>query len=188
MDVKVEIFAKNLEITDAIKGYIDKKAAKLDRFLKEIGETRIDITYAKSARGVNERFSAQVTLRGRGFILRAEERSNDLYSAVDLVMDKIERQIERYKGKKYRSLSPAKRAVEIRSEAFPEDDQTIGEALIARRKKFKLTPMTEMEALEQMNMLGHEDFFIFYDAKSNKISVLYRRRDGNYGIIEPELE
>jgi putative sigma-54 modulation protein len=188
MNEHVEIFAKNLELTEAIKGYIEKKVSKLDRFIREIDETRFDITYSKSARNVNERHSAQITLHGSGFILRAEERSDDLYAAIDLVMDKILRQIERYKGKKYRSLTAAKNAAEGKEITDSEQNLILEKPIIVRRKRFKLSPMGEMEAIEQMNMVGHEDFFIFFNNQTNKMNIVYRRRDGNYGVIEPELE
>ena len=188
MSVNVEIFAKNIELTEAIKSYIEKKVSKLDRFIKEIDETRFDITYSKTARNVNERNSAQITLHGHGYILRAEERSDDLYAAIDLVMDKILRQIERYKGKKYHSLTAAKNATEERDITESEKERISEKPIIARRKRFKLSPMDEIEAIEQMNMVGHEDFYIFFNVKSNRMNIVYRRRDGNYGIIEPELE
>jgi putative sigma-54 modulation protein len=188
VSVNVEVFAKNIELTEAIKSYIEKKVSKLDRFIKEIDETRFDVTYSKTARNVNERHSAQITLHGPGFILRAEERSDDLYAAIDLVMDKILRQIERYKGKKYRNLTAAKNVAEELDISEPEKDLVSEKPIIVRRKHFKLSPMSEMEAIEQMNMVGHEDFYIFFNFKSNKMNIVYRRRDGNYGIIEPELE
>jgi len=101
-------------------------------------------------------------------------------------MDKIERQIERYKGKKYRSKSGAIPAAELL--AAKEEPVLQEEPLIARRKKFRLVPMDELEAIEQMNLLGHEDFFIFFNADANSINVLYKRRDGTYGLIEPEID
>ena len=162
--------------------------SKLDRFIKDIDETRFDITYSKTARIVNERHSAQITLHGSGFILRAEERSDDLYTAIDLVMDKILRQIERYKGKKYRNLTAARNVAEEFENSETEKDLVSVKPIIVRRKRFKLSPMDETEAIEQMNMVGHEDFFIFFNNKSGKLNIVYLRRDGNYGIIEPELE
>jgi putative sigma-54 modulation protein len=188
VSVNVEIFARNIELTEAIKGYIEKKVSKLDRFIKEIDETRFDVTYSKTVRDVNERHSAQITLHGSGFILRAEERSDDLYTAIDLVMDKILRQIERYKGKKYHSLTAAKNIAEEMEISEPEKDLVSEKPIIVRRKQLKLSPMNETEAIEQMNMVGHEDFFIFFNIKSNKMNIVYLRRDGNYGIIEPDLE
>jgi len=185
MNEKVDIFVKEMELTGDIKEYIDKKISRLDRYLDQIDETRIDLTHAKTAREANNRFVAQITLRGRGFILRAEERASEIKPALDLVMDKIERQIERYKGKKFRSLTGAIPASELLKEN--EEELEVTESLIARRKKFTLVPMDELEAIEQMNLLGHEDFFIFFNANSNAINVLYKRRDGTYGLIEPEL-
>ena len=116
-------------------------------------------------------------------LLRAEERADSIKSALDLVIDKIERQIERYKGKKYRSRAGAIPASDLLTEEMPEEPIPS----IVRRKKFMLVPMDELEAIEQMNLLGHEDFFIFYNIGTNSVNVLYKRRDGSYGIIEPEL-
>lgn len=183
MDKRVDIYSKDLELTSEIREYIDKKVERLNRYLDKIDETRVDLAYTKTAREFSNRFVAQITLRGRGFILRAEERADDIKPAIDLVMDKIERQIERYKGKKYRSRSSAVPASELLVEEITEETQP----LIARRKKFTLAPMDELEAVEQMNLLGHEDFFVFFNVNSNAINVLYKRRDGTYGIIEPEL-
>lgn len=183
MEKKVDIFTKEMDLKDDVKEYIDKKVDRLYRYLDKIDETRVDLTYAKTARETANRFVAQITLRGRGFILRAEERADEIKTAIDLVMDKIERQIERYKGKKYRSRSGAKPASEFLTEELVEE----AKPLIARRKRFALVPMDELEAVEQMNLLGHEDFFVFYNINTDAINVLYKRRDGSYGIIEPEL-
>ncbi len=183
MKGKIDVFVKEMELTQEIKDYIDKKTPRLERYLDQIDETRIDLSYVKTAREMNNRFVAQITLRGRGFILRAEERATEIKPAIDLVMDKIERQIERYKGKKQHARAGISPAEEI----LAEDEVDTTQPLIARRKKFTLVPMDEMEAIEQMNLLGHEDFFIFYNAQSSSINVLYKRRDGTYGIIQPEL-
>lgn len=184
MTVEVQIFAKNVELTEAIRDYITKKVSKLDRFMMKGNETRFDITFSKNSRNVNERNSAQITLRGPGFILRAEERSDDMYAAIDLVMDKILRQVERYKGKQIRTQQAGP---DLTIEPF-EKREPFEKYKIVRRKHFKISPMSETDAIEQMNLLGHEDFFIFLNHKTNKINVAYRRRDGNYGLIEPELE
>jgi len=183
MKSRTDIFVKNLELTEELNTYILKKTDRLDRYLNQIGEKRVDLAFSKTAREPSDRFVAQITLRGRGFILRAEERSDDIRTAIDRVLDKIERQIERYKGKKFRSKSGAKPEVDFSQRQDDESQQD----LIVRRKKFALVPMDEYEAIEQMNLLGHEDFFIFYNAESNAINVLYKRRDNTYGIIEPEL-
>lgn len=183
MDKKVDIYTKEMDLTGEVREYVEKKAERLYRFLERIDETRVDLSHVKTARESNNRFVAQVTLRGRGFILRAEERAEEIKASIDLVMDKIERQIERYKGKKYRSRAGAIPASELLTQEVEEQVQP----LIARRKKFMLVPMDELEAVEQMNLLGHEDFFVFFNINTNSINVLYKRRDGSYGIIEPEL-
>lgn len=180
---KIDIYTKEIELNEDLRDYIDKKIQRLYRYLNQIDETRVDLSHAKTAREATNRFVAQITLRGRGFILRAEERSEDIKSALDLVMDKIERQVDRYKGKKFKSRGTAIPASELMAEDYVEEEKP----LIARRKKFNLVPMDELEAIEQMNLLGHEDFFIFYNADTNSINVLYKRRDGSYGLIEPEL-
>jgi putative sigma-54 modulation protein len=183
MNKKVDIFTKEMELNEEIRDFIDKKISRLYRYLEQIDETRIDLAHAKAAKEESNRFVAQITLRGRGFILRAEERADNIKAALDLVIDKIERQIERYKGKKYRSRAGVTPASELLSEETSEEQSSV----IVRRKKFALVPMDELEAIEQMNLLGHEDFFIFYNIGTNSINVLYKRRDGSYGIIEPEL-
>jgi len=180
MSKKIEVFVKNLTLTDELQKYVSKKASKLNKYLKSIEETRVDLSYAKTAREANNRFIAQITLRGKGFILRAEERADEITTAVDKVMDKIERQIERYKGKKYlKRVESMDKAMEDFAE---EEDYS---SIIARRKTFTLIPMDEIEAIEQMTLLGHEDFFIFFNANTNKVNVLYKRRDGTYGLIDP---
>ncbi len=189
MALKVDIFARNLEISDRIRDYVDKKVSKLDRFLPDIDETRVDLAYSKAARSAADRYVAQVTIRGRGFILRTEERSDDIFSAIDETLEKLQRQIERYKGKRQRGRGtgiPASEVVPVEVETDVADDED-QEPVIARRKEFTLVPMDEIEAIEQMSLLGHENFFIFYNANNNSINVLYRRRDGTYGLIEPKL-
>ncbi len=183
MALNMDIYTKDLELTDRIKEYATKKVGKLDRFLSEIGECRVDLAYAKTARNASDRFIAQVTIRGKGFILRSEERADSIYAAIDATVDKMTRQIERFKGKHWRKRAPevAEVAQLMPTEDIDEDEEPV----IVRRKTFTLTPMDEQEALEQLLLLGHEDFFVFYNAETSKVNVLYRRRDGTYGLIDP---
>ena len=183
MALNMDIYTKDLELTDRIKEYATKKVGKLDRFLSEIGECRVDLGYAKTARNASDRFIAQVTIRGKGFILRSEERADSIYAAIDATVDKMTRQIERFKGKHWRKRVPE--AAEVAQAIPTEEIDDEEEPMIVRRKTFTLTPMDEQEALEQLLMLGHEDFFVFYNAETSKINVLYRRRDGTYGLIDP---
>jgi putative sigma-54 modulation protein len=187
MKFKAELFAKNMEITQRINDYVMKKIAKIDRLLSGVEEARIDLSYVKSARNAADRQVAQITVHGKGFILRTEERSDDIFAAIDASMDKLTRQIERYKGKHHRGRGDGTPASEVAEVVAETED--IGTALpaIVRRKQFTLVPMGETEALEQMLLLGHENFFVFYNAETNSINVIYRRRDGTYGLIEPQI-
>ncbi len=189
MTLEVEIYGRNLEVTDRIQEYVDRKVGKLDRYLPGIEEARVDLAYVKSARSAADRQVAQITVRGKGFVLRSEERADDIFAALDTALDKMQRRIERFKGKHYRGRGDGKSvALEmVAPEMVAEEEAVDLGPTIVRRKKFFLIPMDEAEALEQMSMLGHENFFIFYNAQTNAINVLYRRRDGSFGLIEPEV-
>jgi putative sigma-54 modulation protein len=185
MALKIDIYPKNMELTDRITTYVTKKASKLDRFLHDIEEARVDLEFQKSMRSPADRQVAQITIHGRGYILRTEERADDIFAAIDMALEKMQRKIERYKGKRVRGRGEGLSATTIAMEdpVLPEEEAPV----IARRKSFALVPMDEMEAIEQMKALGHETFFVFYNADTNKINVLYTRRDGSYGLIEPTL-
>lgn len=188
MTLEVEIYSRNMEVTDRIRDYVDKKVTKLDRYLPGIDEARVDLAFVKSARNAADRQVAQITIRGKGFILRSEERADDIFSALDTALDKMQRRIERYKGKRYRGRGDGRTMAEVVAPPLPEEEPIEEEGpVIARRKRFMLVPMDEIEALEQMSLLGHENFFVFFNANTSAINVLYRRRDGTYGLIEPEV-
>jgi putative sigma-54 modulation protein len=187
MTLEVAIFPKNLELTDRIKEYVSKKIVKLDRYLNDIEETRVDLAYQKSARNPADRQVAQITIRGRGYILRTEERSDDIFAAIDLALDKMARKIERFKGKRARGRGDGTPASVVAAEAPAPTEEAEEFPVIARRKTFSLIPMDENEAIEQMIQLGHENFFVFFNVDTNSINVLYRRRDGTYGLIQPTL-
>ncbi len=186
MTVKIDIFTKNLELNDRLNDYVVNKVDKLEKFLDEVDECRVDLSHIKTARNANDRHVAQLTLRGKGFILRSEERSDSIFSAIDAAIDKMRRQIRRYKGKRDRGRGDGQTIAEAIDVPYPEEIEE-EQPIIARRKRFMLVPMNELEAVEQMKLLGHENFFIFYNANSSEFNVLYRRRDGTYGIIIPEI-
>jgi putative sigma-54 modulation protein len=187
---KVEALARNMRLTDDTREYVEKKAAKLERHLQEIDEIRVELSHAKAARNAADRQVAQITVRGKGFILRTEERADDLHAAFDAALDKMQRQVDRFKGKHYHGRGDGRSAAEVglAEEELAVDEDT-GELmpLIARRKKFAVLPMNEEEALEQMRLLEHNNFFVFFNAEQNAIQVLYRRRNGSYGLIEPVI-
>ncbi len=182
----VTVFGRNMNVSDRLNEYVSNKASRLDRYLPGIDETRVDLAYVKTARSATDRQVAQITVRGKKFILRSEERAEDIFIAFDQALDKIQRQMERYKGKRMRGRGDGKSLGEFAVEV-EEIEPIEEEPRIVRRKKFAITPMDENEAIEQMELLGHENFFIFFNFETETINVVYRRRDGTFGLIEPEL-
>ena len=177
------IKTKNVELTDYLQQYVEKKTGKLDRILPRITECRVELSVA-NAKSAKDRQVVQITVRGKNLILRAEERSADMRTAVDAAIDKLHRQIRRYKGKRDRGRGrPEEPDLEALVEEGVEEEAP---PTIARVKRFRVAPMTDQEAIEQMELLGH-DFFIFHNTDTQILSVLYRRRDGDYGLLEPEL-
>jgi putative sigma-54 modulation protein len=187
MATKVDIQGRNIGLSDQIRKHVEQRAGKLDHYLPVIEEAFVELTHHKSARNANDRNVAQITVRGKGFILRTEERSDEVLTAFDTALDKLQRQIDRYKGKHYHGRGDGQSAAEsVEMQEFIDETGKLP-PIIARRKHFQVLPMNELEAIEQMNLLGHDNFFIFYNAETSKINVLYRRRDGSYGLIEVEV-
>ncbi|MFN2113902.1 MAG: ribosome hibernation-promoting factor, HPF/YfiA family [Anaerolineales bacterium] len=184
MVLEVKIFSRNLDVNEDLQDQINRKVAGLDRFLEDIIDARVDLT-STNAKNAEEREVAQITVQGKGFILRAEERSSDIVNALNMAVDTLQRRIKRYKGKRNQRWKQGLDEEDILLEV--EDENWDDEPVIARRKQFSLRPMDEWEAIEQMELLGHNDFFVFYNAQTESINVLYRRNDGSFGLIEPVL-
>ena len=189
MAPNIDIQTHSMELTDRVHDYVHGKAEKLPRHLPQIDDIRVELTHFKSARSAADRYAAEITVRGKSLLLRAEERADDLRAAFDESLDKIDRQIERYKGKHYRGRGDGRSAAEAVEDLEQVMDDETGQLtpLVAKRKRFELVPMNEEEAIVQMRELGHDNFFVFYNADTNKINVLYRRRNGSYGLIEPVI-
>lgn len=188
MSFEIEIKMKNMGSNDRLYDYAAKKTEKLSKFLKGISNAKVELTHAKSARQVNDRYVTQITIWGKGFTLRSEERSSDAFVSFDSAIDKIQRRMKRYKGKRFRGRGDGTSIADGAMEAMGMDeDQEEKIGSIIRKKKFTLIPMDEYEAIEQSNLLGHKDFFVFYNMGTNSVNVLYLRRDGNYGLIETEV-
>lgn len=169
-----EIVGRNLDITDAMRSYAEDKLARLTRFFDQVVDAKVTMSYRQ---GRAEPATVEVQLNVPSGLIRAEESGADTYAAVDLVVDKLERQLKRFKG----------RQLARRSEAPPapvEDVQDSDEPRIARVKRHVLRPMTPEDAAIQMDALGH-DFFMFRNADTEEINVIYLRHDGNYGLLEP---
>ncbi len=184
MAIDVKIFSRNLEISDNLRKKIIGKVSGLDKFLEDILEARVDLS-STNARSAEEREAVQITVQGKGFVLRAEERSADVVGALNMAVDTLQRRIKRYKGKRNRRWKQGVEAEDIIPELEEEDWEE--QPVIARRKQFSLRPMDEWEAIEQMELLGHTNFFVFYNAQTEAINVLYRRHDGTLGLIQPVI-
>lgn len=176
--MKVNIVAKNIEVTPALRDIVEKKISKLDKYFGPSVEAKAILTVEKN------RQIFEVTIIFNGVILRREESSDDMYKSIDIVVEKLQRQVRRQKTRLSRKNSGGSlRYPDFISENIAEEE---GEAAkIVKTKNFGVKPMSQEEAMLQMELLGHS-FFVYEDANSNSINVLYKRKDGNYGLIEPE--
>lgn len=174
--MKYNIRGEKVEITPAIKSYIEEKIGKLDKYFENADDITASIVV--KIRGKEQKM--EITVPAMHFTLRSEESHDDLYAAIDLTVDKLERQIRKNKTK---INSKIKKNVIQNFELDLEDSFEDSETEILKRKKVDMKPMSEEEAILQMNMLGHS-FFVFKNAENSSICVVYLRKDGNYGIIE----
>ena len=179
--MQVQVRGKGVVITDALRDYADKKVNKLSKHFSALQAA----TVTQSIQGKQHR--VEVQLEGDGILLRGEDRSEDMYAAIDHVVDKLERRMSKYKerhrwhhrGAHHDHDTP--RHMPVAGSDDPEDE----DGRILRRKRFEIKPLSEQEAVAQMELLSH-DFFVFENADTGQVSVLYRRADKNYGILEPE--
>jgi putative sigma-54 modulation protein len=179
--VELQIVTKNnAEVSETIREYANKKVSKLSRYLPTISDGKVEISEERT-KLPGQRFTVQVTLGSKGVLIRAQEKAEDVKTAIDKVMDVLASRIGRYKGKLYdkgRGISLARQeAVEVMEIGAPKK--------VVKSKHFLIKPMLEDEAIDQMELLGH-DFFLFINAETERLNLLYRRNDGNYGLIEPE--
>lgn len=194
--MKIVIEGKNIELTGAIKEYINEKLKKLANHYEHIikgHEVKVKLSVLKNPRIPNNNIT-EVTIFLDGKIIRSEHASEDMYASIDLVVDKLNRQIEKYKAKVYRSLQPHKERPlpnpELSSALIePANDKVLPtkqqDGKIIKTKKFRIHPMTLEEATTQLDLISH-DFYVFINEKTNKINIIYKRKDGNYGLIDPE--
>jgi len=180
--MKLQIIAKNnVEVSETIQAYIEKKVGKLGRYLPTLDEGKVEIS-REGAKLPEQRFTVQVTLDSRGVLIRAQEKSKDMRTAIDKIVNVLSKRIERYKGKLYdksRGVSFTRQGAAI------EEEEIEAPRRVVKTKRFLVKPMPVDEAISQMELLGH-DFFLFVDADTERLNLLYRRDDGDYGLIEPE--
>ncbi|MDY2987402.1 MAG: ribosome-associated translation inhibitor RaiA [Peptoniphilus sp.] len=177
--MKLKLIGKNLDLTQSLKEQSEKKLEKLDRYFDEEVEVRAVLSVEKDNRTV------EVTVFLPGTILRAEDTSDDMYASIDATIDILERQIRKYKTKLKKRYQDPKTIRFENIESLSEEETD--ESKIVKRKTFTLKPMMEEEAEMQMDLLNH-NFFIYLNAETEEIDLLYRRNDGNLGLIEVEVE
>ncbi|MEN6520692.1 MAG: ribosome-associated translation inhibitor RaiA [Armatimonadota bacterium] len=188
----VTVKGKNVEVTDALKRYAEKKVQKLEKYFKDIKEAQITQSVQRNWHIV------EVQLEGDGVLIRGEERSDDMYASIDLVVEKLERRVKKFKGKLLgKSTEEGPKGKEA------QRDQLVADAIgienidadteepeftptIVRMKRHAFKPMNPDEAANQMELL-HHDFFVFLNSDTELLNVVYKRKDGNYGLIEPDI-
>lgn len=176
MEIKIQ--GKNVEITEALRQYAKKKVNKIGKYFEQ-DPLEAQVTMAIE-RGLH---IVDITVLINGLILRGEERTGDMYASIDNAVEKIERQIHKYKTRINRRLREENRVV---LQPVKEKVEEVLEPAIVRTKRFAIKPMSAEEAVMQMDLLGH-DFYVFFSSDSEEVNVVYKRRDGNYGLIEPEF-
>jgi putative sigma-54 modulation protein len=188
-EIPIRVQGKNLALTDALRQYVGEKLSKLPRYFDQVQDAQVVLSVARD-RNRGRAQVVEMTVWCDGLVLRAEERSEDMYASIDLAAEKLERQIEKYRsrmiGKRRQDEARKRQRQEETAEAAlrgtPVPDTLPS---IVRTKRFPMKAMTTEEAAVQLDLLGHE-FFVFRQATTHEINVVYRRRDGNYGLIEPE--
>ncbi len=180
--MRIMVRGKNIEVTDALRDYVTKRLGKLEKYF-ELDEAQVTLFVER------ENHVVEVTIPINGMILRGEEETGDMYSSIDLVVDKLEKQLEKYKTK---LLDRRPKNQPVPSKSLPAEPiisaaETEEGPQIVRTKRFTVKPMAVDEAVMQMNLLGHS-FFVFTNAETEDVNVVYRRKDGNYGLIDPYFE
>lgn len=176
-DMKFVIVGKNIEVTEGLRTAVEDKIGKLERYFNSETEVHVTLSVEK------ERQKIEVTIPVKGSIIRSEQVSNDMYVSIDLVEEIIERQLKKYKNK----LIDQKQSVGFFKPEFIEKDYMDDEEVkIIRSKKFDIKPMYPEDACVQMELLGHS-FFVFVNAETEQVNVVYKRKGNTYGLIEPEV-
>ena len=173
--MRVTVIGKNIDVTPALKEVVERKISKLDRYFEPDVAARATLTVQKNSQ------IFEVTIPFNGVILRCEESTDDMYKSIDLVQAKLERQIRKQRTKLQRRSNESLRFSSFDEVALEEEDQ--GE--IVKVKRFNIKPMSTEEAILQMELVEH-NFFVFKDSDTNNVNVLYKRKDGDYGLLEPD--
>ena len=175
--MRLQVKGKNVDVSDSLKDYAAQKLGKLDKHLNDAARLELELQVEKNP-SIAENQVAEATVWTKGPILRARESSTDMKASIDQLVDKLERQVTRYREKRGRRRRPGRQAPDEGIQ-MPEEPQ------IVKTKQFAVKPMDAQEAVLQLELIGH-DFFVFRDADSDEVNIVYRRRHGGYGLIEPQ--
>jgi putative sigma-54 modulation protein len=180
--MQIAVTFRHMESSDAVRSYVEEKLARVKKYIDEPIDAQVVLSVQKK---INNR--AEVTMVAKGLTMKSAENKDDMYAAIDLMVDKIERQLKRYKEKlkRHKGSSGAQRRVEKTVIAAPSVDEGDGNPEIIRSNSFFVKPMSVEEAVMQMDLLD-KDFLVFTDDRSEEMNVVYRRKDGNYGLIVPQ--
>lgn len=180
-DMKVVVSGKNIEVTEVLRETVESKISKLEKYFNKGAEAQATLSVEKSRQII------EVTIPINGAILRAEEASNDMYTSIDKVVDKLIRQLSKYKNRLQKNRSKYYETIRFENISIPDEKEENFEPKIVKTKRFALKPMTSEEAVLQMDLLGH-NFFVFANGETDEVNVVYKRKDGNYGLIEPNFD
>jgi putative sigma-54 modulation protein len=178
--MNIAVRGKNIDVTPALRDYVEKRVGKVTKYFPEVGNIHAVLSVEKNQHCV------EVTVPVNGIILRAQEITGDMYASVDLVVDKIERQITKYKTKLIKRFRGGG-ASKFLSELVPDSGAAEDEFKVIKTKRFAIRPMSAEEAIMRMNLINHS-FFVYFDADDESIAIVYKRKDGDYGLILPEFK
>ena len=178
--MRLQVKGKNLEVSDSIRSYAEEKLGKLERQLADPTQVELELSLERNP-SISAKHVAEATIWTKGPTLRAREASPDMKASIDQLVDKLERQVTRYRQKRQRGRVRDNGSVPVEGNPGGQGD---AEPPIVKTKQFAVKPMSPEEAVLQLELVGH-DFFVFRNAESGDVNVVYRRREGNYGLIEP---
>ena len=179
--MRLQVKGKNLDVTPSLKGYAQEKLGKLEKHLNDSARLELELAVERNP-SISENQVAEATIWTKGPIIRARESTTDMKASIDLLVDKLERQAQRLRQKRRRSSSRNHGAApEVIRPVVPDEEEPV----IVKTKQFAVKPMGPEEAVLQLELIGH-DFFVFLNSETDEVNVVYRRRDGNYGLIESQ--
>ena len=182
--MQIQVATKNVKLEGDIKEYAEKKLSKLTKYLNNISSIKLELVEERSKSRLHQ-YSAQVTLNVNGFLIRGEHKGDDTHATVDAVADVMERLLIKYKARYEVNKGRESKSIRKPSSGEVQNEDEDEQSGVVKLKRFKVKPMAIDEAVEQMEFIGH-DFFIFVNKDDEAVNVVYKRKDGRYGLLQPE--